>query len=189
MNYAYPMVAISASSQNKEAAMRFVDLFYDPYYGMQTLFGSMGECIGDNGDGSYTVLPPADKTVDPGTWKWINALADFSPMYISDTLKLTLPADMQKINELDKVYADGLAQYGEDDLWPGPFMKYTSEQSTELSNLNLDISSILSNKMATWISVGGIDTEWDEYLATLDQAGLMDAIGIYQEVVNAFYGK
>ena len=189
MNYAYPLVAISADSQHKEAAMRFVDLFYDPYYGMQTLFGSMGECIGDNGDGTYTVLPPADPTVDPGTWKWINALADFSPMYISDTLELTLPSDMQKINELDQVYAEGLSLFGEDDLWPGPFLKYTSEQSTELSNLNLDITGIFSNKMATWITMGGVEAEWDEYLKTLDQAGLQEAIGIYQEVVNAFYGK
>lgn len=189
MNYAYPMVAISADSKNKEAAMRFVDLFFDPYYGMQTLFGSMGECIADNGDGTYTVLPPADPTIDPGTWKWINALADFSPMYISDTLQLTLPADMQKINELDQVYQDGLAQFGEDDLWPGPFMKYTSEQSTDLSNYNLDIRSILSNKMATWVTMGGVENEWNDYLNALNSAGLQDAIGIYQDVYNLFAGK
>ncbi len=189
MNYAYPMVAISANSQHKEAAMRFVDLFYDPYYGMQTLFGSIGECIQDNGDGSYTVLPPADPTIDPGTWKWINALADFSPMYISDSLKLTLPSDMQKINELDQVYQDGLALYGQDDLWPGPFMKYTSEQSTDLSNYNLDIRNIISNKMATWVTMGGVDTEWDSYVKDLNSAGLPDAITIYQDVYNLFAGK
>ena len=189
MNYAYPMVAISADSPNKEAAMRFVDLFFDPYYGMQTLFGSIGECIQDNGDGSYTVLPPADPTIDPGTWKWINALADFSPMYISDSLELTLPSDMQKIAQLDEVYLDGLALFDEDDLWPGPFMKYTPEQSTELSNYNLDITSIFSNKMATWISMGGVDSEWEDYLKSLNSAGLPSAIEIYQDVYNHFTGK
>jgi len=189
MNYAYPMVAISADSKHKEEAMRFVDLFYDPYFGMQTLFGSIGECIQDNGDGTYTVLPPADPTIDPGTWKWINALADNSPMYISDSLQLTLPADMQKIAELDIVYQEGLSLYDEDDLWPGPFLKYTPEQSTELSNYNLDIISILSNKMATWVTVGGVEREWDEYLSNLNSAGLPDAIAIFQEVYNQFLGK
>lgn len=187
MNYAYPMVAISADCANKEAAMAFIDLFYDPYYAMQALFGDIGLCIQDNGDGTYAVLPPADSTMDPGTWKWVNALADNAPMYISDDLQLELPTDMQKINQLDEVFMDGLTQYGEKDLWPGPFLKYSSDQSTDLSNLNLDVMNIITNKFGTWITIGGIDEEWDEYIATLNSAGLPEALRIQQAALDTYY--
>ncbi len=189
MNYAYPAVSISDACKNKEKAMAFVDLFFDPYYAMQALFGSVGECIQDNGDGSYSVLPPADTTMDPGTWKWVNAMADASPMYIADSLQLSLPEDMQLMATMDQVYDEYLSKFEMDDLWPGPFMKTTADESVELSQLNLDIFNIVTNKQATWITAGGVDNEWDEYLATVKQAGIERAIEIYQDIENRFLGK
>lgn len=189
MNYAYPGASISADCENKEAAMRFIDLFFDPYYGMQALFGSVGECIQDNGDGTYAVLPPADPTMDPGTWKWVNAMADASPMYISDDWQLELPADMRLQAEMDQVYDVFLSKNEMDDLWPGPFMKMTDEQTVELAQLNLDTIAVATNKMATWVTQGGVDAEWDEYVKTLDQTGLPRALAIYQEIVDKFLGK
>ena len=74
--------------------MRFLNLFYSDTYGIQVLFGSLGDCIADNGDGSFSVLPPADSSMDPGTWKWTNAHADSGCLYISDDVQLNLPTDM-----------------------------------------------------------------------------------------------
>lgn len=189
MNYAYPMVSISAACENKEAAMRFVDLFFDPYYGIQTLFGSMGTCIQDNGDGTYTALPPADPTIDPGTWKWMNALADNSPMYISDSLDFDLPADLQLVTDYDSVYNDYHALYTEKDIWPGPFMKLEAEADIELSNYNVDLINIFTTNFATWISVGGVEAEWDNYLKELDKAGLDEALAIYQTALDNYFAE
>lgn len=189
MNYAYPMVSISAQSQHKEAAMRFVDLFFDPYYSMQTLFGSMGTCIQDNGDGTYAVLPPTDSSVDPGTWKWMNALADNSPMYISDALELALPSDLQKVKALDSVYDEYHAKYGEKDVWPGPFLKLDPDAQVELSNINVDLNSLFTTHFATWISSGGVEEEWDAYLGKLETAGLRQALDIYQIALDAYFAE
>lgn len=189
MNYAYPMVSISSQSAHKEEAMRFVDLFFDPYYSMQTLFGSVGTCIQDNGDGTYAVLPPADSSVDPGTWKWMNALADNSPMYISDSLELTLPTDLQKVKELDSVYDEYHAKYTEKDVWPGPFLKLEADAQVELSNINVDLDNLFRTNFATWISVGGVETDWDAYLANLKTAGLDQALQIYQTALDAYFAE
>ena len=91
------MVVMSAKTKNKEAAMRFINELYDPKVSMQVLFGSIGPNIKDNGDGSYSVLPPADPNMDPGTWKWTSTMADNGPMYIADSLKLNLGKDMQEV--------------------------------------------------------------------------------------------
>lgn len=189
MNYAYPMVSISSQSEHKEAAMRFVDLFFDPYYSMQTLFGSIGTCIQDDGDGTYTVLPPADKTIDPGTWKWMNALADNSPMYISDSLELELPADLQKVKKLDAVYDEYHAKYTEKDIWPGPFLKLEAEAQVELSNYNVDLNNLFTTNFATWVTSGGVEEGWETYLANLEAAGLKQALQIYQTALDDYFAQ
>ena len=91
------MVVMSAKTKNKEAAMRFINELYNPQVSMQVLFGSIGPNIKDNGDGSYSVLPPADPKMDPGTWKWTSSMADAGPMYIADSLNLNLGKDMQEV--------------------------------------------------------------------------------------------
>lgn len=186
MNYRYPVGAISADSKNLEAAARFVDRFYDPINSIQSYWGTLGECIQDNGDGSYTVLAPADGKTDPSSWKWMNAIADNSPMYIPDDLKIDLPSDMVNIRELDVVYDEALALMENDDLWPGPFMSYSAEQTNTLSYLNLDLVNIFKNYFANWVVSGGVETQWDEYLSTLNTAGLDDALAIYQDVYDRF---
>lgn len=189
MNYAYPMVSISAACEQKEAAMRFVDLFFDPYYGIQTLFGSMGTCIQDNGDGTYSALPPADESIDPGTWKWMNALADNSPMYISDDLVFDLPADLQLVTDYDSVYNPYHDLYTEKDIWPGPFMKLEAEAEVELSNYNVDLINIFTTNFANWINAGGVEENWDNYLAELEKAGLNEALAIYQNALDNYFGE
>lgn len=97
-------VALSANCKNKEAAVKFIDAFYAEDMGIQVLFGGMNDvdkCIQDNGDGTYTVLPPADSSIDAGTWKWTNSFADYSPYYIPDDMKdrLTMGEDMQRVLE------------------------------------------------------------------------------------------
>ena len=185
LNYGYPMMVLSSACENKEAAMRFMDLFYDPYYGMQALFGSIGDCIKDNGDGTYAVLPPADETIDPGTWKWMNAIADSSPMYISDELQLDLPSDLKAMNALNEPFAKYVARVGLDG-WPGPFLKYTDEQSTDLAFLMTELNNLYLNKFAEWVVYGGIDEQWDAYLKDVENAGFKDAQTIVQNAVDSY---
>lgn len=82
--------ALSANCKNKAEAVKFIDAFYAEDIGIQVLFGGMNDvdkCLQDNGDGTYTVLPPADSSIDAGTWKWTNSFADYSPYYIPDDMK------------------------------------------------------------------------------------------------------
>lgn len=166
--------------------MRFLNLFYSDEYGMQELFGSMGECISDNGDGTYSVLPPADSTMDPGTWKWTNAQADSGCMYISDDLQLSLPTDMQLINQLDETYADYVARVGTD-MWPGTFLKYNDEDNSNLSFYMTDLKSLFETSFATWIAGGVDEATWQSYLSSADSAGYQDARQIVQNAVDAYF--
>ena len=187
LNYACPTAVMSAACETKEAAMRFLNLFYSDTYGMQVLFGSLGDCIADNGDGSFSVLPPADSNMDPGTWKWTNAHADSGCLYISDDVQLNLPTDMQLINKLDEVYSPYVERVG-NDMWPGAFLQYNDEDNSELAFYMTDLKNLFETTFASWLTVGAPDNDsWEAYKQSANAAGYEEARAIVQKAVDAYF--
>jgi len=184
LNYGRNYITMTAKCENKEAAMRFIDQFYNPEGGLQVLFGSLGECIRKNEDGSYTILPPADPAMDPGTWKWTSALADAGPMYISDAMVVELGEDMKALAQYDEVYQPYLEAIPVDSVWPGPFVKFTSEETAELADLWLGLGEIINTSYSMWISEGGVEEQWDWYVSELEMMGLGRWIEIHQQAYD-----
>lgn len=190
LNYGMNCVQMSSQCKNKEAAMKFINQLYDPIVSMQILFGSIGPNIKDNGDGSYAILPPEDPNMDPGTWKWTSSWADNGPMYIADTLKLTLGTDMQAIDKQMtglKPIIDAIDK--ENDVLPSMFMKYSVEDNATMGTNNTSIMNIALAKWAQWITNGGIENEWDEYVENCKKAGLTQNIEIIQKNYDAYKSK
>lgn len=187
LNYGANMVSLSANSKNKDAAMKFIDKFYDPVVSMQVLFGSIGPNIKDNGDGSYTVLPPTDSKMDPGTWKWTSTFADNGPMYVADSIKLTLGTDMQSIGEQTAVFDPYLKQRDpKKDIWPGVFIKFSADDNNQLALVRTNLTNLTETKWANWIQNGGIDKEWDSYVQELEKAGLKQFLEIHQKYYDEY---
>jgi len=184
LNYGFPSIAMTTKCENKEAAMRWMDLFYDPEVSLQVLFGSLDECIEKHSDGTYEILPPASSEYDPFTWKWINAFADQGPMNISPSLKIN--ADILGLEEYDKPYEQYVNNISVEQLWPRVFIKYTEEDAKTLSIIDTDVGSIIGAKFAEWISSGGVEKEWDAYLQELNNAGFQEALEIRQKYYDEF---
>ncbi|HZH62859.1 MAG TPA: extracellular solute-binding protein [Metabacillus sp.] len=186
LNYGVNFIQMSSQSKNKEAAMKFINELYNPEVSMQVLFGSLGTNISENGDGSYTVLPPEDKAMDPGTWKWTTTWADNGPMYISDSLELTLGEDMQSVGKqtepLQPVF-DSLDI--EKDVFPGMFIKYSDEDNNALSLANTEIMNLAMAKYSEWITKGGIDSQWENYVKELEKIG----INKNTEIIQGYYDE
>lgn len=187
LNYGSNMIEMSAKCKNKDAAMKFIDKFYDPVVSMQVLFGSLGTNIKDNGDGSYSVLPPTDSKTDPGTWKWTSTMADDGPMYISDSLRLTLGTDMQSnVKQTEPLNNALKAIDPKKDVFPGVFIKYSSDDNNKLALDKTNIGTLTNEKWANWIAKGNIDKEWDAYVANVNKAGLPEAIQIMQKYYDKY---
>lgn len=190
LNYGANYIAMTTKCKYKPQAMKFIDQFYNPENGLQILFGPIGDNIKKNPDGSYTILPPKDPKMDPGTWKWTTTLADAGPMYISDTMKVTLGSDMQALARYDQVYKPYLDKVDiNKQVWPGPFIKFSQEELQEMSLLWTNIGGIISSHYAKWISKGGVETEWEKYLKELEKAGLPRYAQIMQNGYNNFMKK
>lgn len=191
-NYVANRVAMSAKCENKEAAMRFVNGFYDKEVSMQVLFGGMNDvdqCIKDNGDGTYQVLPPADPDLDPGTWKWTSSFADNGAFYIRDGLALALGTDMQRVTEEKSVYDSCLTAVDPvKDVFPKLFMKHSQEDTNSLAMNQANIDNIVDQTWAAWMtdSSRDIDAEWDAYVESVKSAGLTQNLEIYQKAYDVY---
>jgi ABC-type sugar transport system, periplasmic component len=187
LNYGANCIVMTTKCKSKDAAMKFIDQFYNPRNSIQVLFGSIGPNIKENADGSLVVLPPTDKAMDPGTWKWTSALADDGPMYVADSLKVTLGTDMQAIDSISKPFDAILKNVDlKKDVWPGTFIKYSSDDNNQMALLKTNLNSLTSTKWANWIAKGGVDAEWDQYVKDCDNAGLPQLTKIMQKYYDAY---
>lgn len=189
LNYGGNRYSMSAKCENKEAAMKFIDGFYDEVVSMQVLFGGISDgCIADNGDGTYAVLPPQDPSIDPGTWKWTSSFADNGGMYIRDDLKLTLGTDMQAVNEEKAVYDPLFEDLDPQDIYPALFMKYSADDTNTLAMNQANINNITDQTWSAWVSDSSrdIDAEWDAYVESVMSAGLSQNLEIRQAAFETY---
>ena len=187
-------VALSANCKNKEAAVKFIDAFYAEDMGIQVLFGGMNDvdkCIQDNGDGPYTVLPPADSSIDAGTWKWTNSFADYSPYYIPDDMKdrLTMGEDMQRVLEERKPLEATLDMMEEKcETYPSKFITYTTDENSDLAMAQANINNIVDQTYSAWLTEPSrnIEEEWDAYVQSVYDIGLTQNLEIRQAAYERY---
>jgi putative aldouronate transport system substrate-binding protein len=181
MNIMDNMVALSATSKNKKAAMRFVNELYDPEVSLQVLFGSIGPNISKNDDGSYTILPPKDESMDPGQWKWTSTWADNGPMFISDSLEVDLPIDMKQVLDESKPLQSAIDNIDKKkDLYPS-FVEFSPDENSTIIRNNTSLMNIAMPKFGLWITEGGIDAEWDAYVEKFQSNGMQKNVEIMQK--------
>ncbi len=78
-----------------------------------------------------------------------------------------------------------------DDTWRLPSsVSLTQEESTERAALYADISTIVKEQTAQFIS-GALDIEsnWDAYIASLESSGIERAIEITQAAYDRYLGR
>jgi putative aldouronate transport system substrate-binding protein len=180
-------VSMTTSCENQEAAMRFIDAFYEPEVSLQALFGGISDGnIKKESDGSYTILPPQDPAIDPGTWKWTTSWADNSPIYISDDMNVTLGTDMAKVTVEKSIYEPALSLVDQKDILWTKFLKYSVDDNNTIEMNRVNFMNIANSKMAQWITAGGIEAEWDQYVKDLINSGIEENNQIIQKYYNDY---
>ena len=186
--YSDKELILNINCPNPEKVLRWADLFYDDLVSLQTFYGSISTGqIKDNGDDTYELLTPKDNTLDTSAW-WYSP-RDFGPKYMRKEFekKVTLPTDQ---GDGLKLVEDELnAQYADNPnllhAWPGT-IKFTDDEINERTALNVDINSYVEAQWAHWITEGGVEEEWDDYLQQLDAMGLQRLIEIDQGAYDAY---
>lgn len=191
LNMSENRVCMSANASDKEAAMRFIDQFYDADVSVQTLFGGITDgCVAKTGDNSFKVLDPLDPDTDAGTWKWTNAFADNGPMYIRRSSEIEMAQDMTYALEEREYYNDTIAKADVSDTYPQMFMKYTAEEQNIMAVNQANINNIIDNYWALWMTgESDIDADWDNYVQQVYGAGLQEILDIRQAAFDVYLSQ
>jgi putative aldouronate transport system substrate-binding protein len=185
MNYRLDRWSLSAKTRNKEAAVRFVDQFYDGVNAMQALYGGIADgFIKQNSDGSLVVLPPTDPAMNAGVLKWTNGFVDNTPGYVADSLKVTFDSDMIVAQNSRGPYLEALQLYNNSNTWPLA-LKYSSEDNQTLAMLEADVNSVRARFAAWLVGEGNIDAEWNDYVRSA-QSQLNQILAIRQKAFDSY---
>lgn len=173
---------VTTACEHPEIAMRWADYYSSDDISIQSYWGPFGEALEKQDDGTITFLdPPEGKNGD--VWYWEITCRDYDPKYVTPETeaKIKLPPDSGDGAKLavDEVYKDYAAK-------PFPVVNYTPEQMNEISRLTADIYKYVNECWANWIVNGGIEEDWDGYIAQLKQMGLDRLMEIYQEASDAY---
>lgn len=178
---------VTTKCADPEAVMRWADGFYTDLVSMQTFYGSIPGQIADNGDGTYTVLVPANgDSLDTSAWS--NSMRDFGPKFMKPEFygNVKLPADQGDGIKLGQDAVNG--KYVSYDKNVGmPMVQYTEEELAEISSLIMDLQSYVELKYANWVTgLEDIDADWEGYIAQLNAMGLERYVELQTQAYNAY---
>ena len=178
-------VSVTESCKEPEAAMRWINLFYDSLNGLQGYWGPIGEAIQDDGDGTYSFIMDEAKDAERGyksydNWYW--GLGDGAPGYISAEVEAAMevsPNDVLKLYA-DSVYADNIR----DESYIYPPVILERKLNDKAAEIETDMEKMTKEMTAKWCVEGGVEAEWDSYVAEMNKMGLEEYLKIYQDKLD-----
>src|SRR5690606_41559295 len=72
------------------------------------------------------------------------------------------------------------------DIFPGALITMSQEDLSTISLNDTGIFGIAMQRWATWITEGGIENDWDAYVAELEGVGLTQNVEIHQRYYDEF---
>lgn len=175
-------VLITKFCEYPEVAARWIDAFYTGEASIQNFWGGIGTVITKHDDGTYTLNDPPEGT-SADSWYWDSSLRDFGPKYVSK--------EFEKNIILSPTSGDGLkvelSKIAEDTITiPYPNVMFTIEENEERPTLTTDIDKYVESTRAIWVTEGGIDEGWDEYVEQLNAMGLERLMQIYTDAYERY---
>ncbi len=173
---------ITTDAENPELAMRFLDYLLETENAYQMWTDSkVGYNLEFNeAEGRYDLIKPMDVT-DPEQKKQLGVLG-FTCVGVEAMLWKPLTDDPfnvdNEIKSAEPFYVDSFPE----EQMPNVFL--TLDEADVISEAGAEINSYVSQMYAQWITGGGIEDEWDDYINRLNGMGLEEYIANYQSAAD-----
>lgn len=176
---------ITSACENPELAMRWGDNLVDPLNSYQNWTDTkIGYSIQLNEAGDrFELIEPQPEF---GTAEYKKQIGKYGLTCVSASTMAMKPEDPNPLT-VDNEIAKGkplYSPYFPEEYYPNTFLSL--EESELVSELQVDIEEYVKQMYAKWISEGGIDEEWDSYLAKLDSMGLAEYLAQYQSALDRY---
>lgn len=180
------MFVLTDKAENPEAMIRWMDYFYSDE-GIKLFFmGFKDETYTENADGSVDYTDeiknnPNGLTLDQAISQYLVWPGGYYPGFVKQAYfkgAESLPTSVENAKKADPYTLKA------DDIWPA--FNFNAEEQKELTTLQTDINTYVTEMQDKFI-VGDVSfDEWDNYVATLDEMGLKRYIEIYQAALDRY---
>ena len=182
---------VTAKAANPALVCAWLDQMYDPMQSPQNNWGTYGEEdefdifeMSTNSDGEPMLKHAPLGDASPVEVREAECVG--GPLAVLDEyydVYVTCPDDAQyRLDWIEQIYTPDM---NNDYVYPNVFM--STEDTTQVSNLEADISTYINTCKADWIMNGMASGSWEEYLSKLEAYGLSDYLAIMQKYLDAYY--
>lgn len=167
--------AINADTKHPEEIVRWIDLAFEKETSVQNYLGKFGVHLNPEGDDKYSKIKNAEGK-DFSNEEMSSLVPNkFAVAYILDgefTLTDVIDSPQNK-TAADELYGPYLAKEYVNDT-----AMSTIEEGEAISYITPDLFSYVDQSTAKFITEGGIDEGWDEYIAQLNNLRLEEYVAI-----------
>lgn len=178
--------AVSARAANKDATLKLLNLMYSEKYSVQQFYGSFGKTVTKTGEHEYTV--DNDKLIEMRKKNTSPSLS-YPAGWIPDEVTIKGDAGSDALYQASKVYEKQRSNFDPVKDYIPDYVNPDADDNTTLASNYNQISNVVMQKTATWMSKGGIDGEWDAYCKQLDSLGLQENVKIWQKWYDIYTKK
>lgn len=182
---------VTAKAANPALVCAWLDQMYDPMQSPQNNWGTYGEEdefdifeMSTNADGEPMLKHAPLGDASPVEVREAECVG--GPLAVLDEyydVYVTCPDDAQyRLDWIEQIYTPDM---NNDYVYPNVFMSV--EDTTQVSNLEADLSTYINTCKADWIMNGMASGSWEEYLSKLEAYGLSDYLAIMQKYLDAYY--
>jgi putative aldouronate transport system substrate-binding protein len=173
--------SMTAANEHPELTMQWIDLSYATDTSIEAGWGPIGTTLEDKGGTLTLKEAPEGLTTDQYVFKTAPVEAPYAILENTYGTRLAMA-------DKDKVKIDGIKEnylpYMTSETFPG--VLFTAEESQKIKTLDTDINSYVNQTSAKWLLQGGVEGEWDKYLADLQKMKVDELISIYQTAYDRF---
>ena len=179
--------AITVNCKDPEAAMRWINCFYEDEEGAQAYMGPLGTTCYIDEEGYFHYMEDDYETTGYHIYdNWYYSLGDQNPGWVSPEYeKYVLPSPIEELKyDVDQAYLDNIR----DESFIVPPLVFDRDSNDRQIEIKTDIDKLLKETVADWLINGITDDQWAEYLKQLDKMGLEEYIEIYQNRLDEVRG-
>ncbi len=173
-------------AKEPELVARFADACFNEYISVETNWGPFGIIQNLDANNQWA----ADTTIVPKDYnfsEWRDYNRTKGPAACLNEYYDTFCAW-----DFNALYRVGILKEMYFPYYPSeyyPPLYFSVEDSVRLNTIETQYKNYVNEMCAKWITSGGIDEEWDEYLKNLENIGLSEALSVRQTYYDEFKSR
>lgn len=174
--------AINAKTKYAEELVRWIDLAYAKDTSVENYLGKIGVHIKkEDGEGNYSKIKNAEGKEFSNDEKSVEVPNKFAVAWIldGDANFIDTIETPQNKDAADAFYAPYL-----EENYVNDYIMMTPQENERIAFLVTDLISYVDQSSAKFITEGGIEEGWDEYIAQLKNLGLDEYVEIKTQIHN-----